>query len=55
MLEGVLAPTMQQRFEYSYWLYVWAKDEVRVSRRMKEAVLQYHVSFRSARVPAGLC
>ncbi|KAJ7061361.1 hypothetical protein C8F01DRAFT_1369533 [Mycena amicta] len=45
MLEGVLAPTMEQRLQYAYWLYVWAKEQVRVSHRMKAAVDEYHAIF----------
>ncbi|KAJ7058953.1 hypothetical protein C8F01DRAFT_1147619 [Mycena amicta] len=42
MLEGVLAPTMEQRLQYAYWLYVWAKAQVQVSHRMKATVKEYH-------------
>ncbi|KAJ7060766.1 hypothetical protein C8F01DRAFT_1253247 [Mycena amicta] len=44
MLEGVLAPTIDQRKFYAYWLYVWAKDEIRMSVRMKVLVQEYNVS-----------
>ncbi|KAJ7052816.1 hypothetical protein C8F01DRAFT_1261289 [Mycena amicta] len=42
MLEGVLAPTIDQRKFYAYWLYVWAKDEIRMSARMKVLVQEYN-------------
>ncbi|KAJ7057425.1 hypothetical protein C8F01DRAFT_1372104 [Mycena amicta] len=42
MMDGVLAPTLEQRLQYAHWLYVWAKEWVFVSPRMKADVQRYH-------------
>lgn len=45
MVEGVLAPTQDQRLRYSYWLHVYAKDTTSVSKRMAVLIDEYQVCF----------
>ncbi|KAJ7064057.1 hypothetical protein C8F01DRAFT_1130227 [Mycena amicta] len=41
MIEGVLAPILEQRLQFRFWLYVWAKAEVQMSKRLKACAEEY--------------
>lgn len=43
MIEGVLAPTNDQRLKYADWLHVYAKDRTEIPRRMKTLLRDYNV------------
>jgi hypothetical protein len=43
MVEGILAPTKDQRLKYINWLHVYAKDKTEIPQRMKILLKDYNV------------
>lgn len=46
-MDGVLAPTREQRLKYMHWLHVYGKDKTSIPRRMAELLQSYKVTWSS--------
>jgi hypothetical protein len=45
IVEGVLAPTVEQRVEYKKWLHIYGKDVIFLSSQMAKLHKDYMVSY----------
>lgn len=46
MVDGLLAPDIEQRVRYKRWLYVYAKDKTSLPPRMAQILDTYEVSCK---------
>jgi len=51
LVDGILAPTIQQRLGYKKWLHIYAKDRVTLTPRMAKLRDAYEVVYSSFTFP----